>query len=656
MLIHQALHGYNQGHNRLACSLPLSPYDDDRMKVISDWSEYTDNRENSYLTAYPLADANCIVVAKSWYADEMDRPGCVWTHSLIVNLASIDEEFDFRSLLAYFKRPLHNEIDFYSSPIEIDCSYRENFHITESENGLIILYMILLNGVNGTSIFMCEEDQLYYQKLCLTLLQYVPLAYLNTIGFCTGSAYGRKMSNNLLSLQFATNTGVKLSDFVITQKEKLETVCMGLRNICTSMRSVSSDTDQALRVFSSDIKTDMDSLCAAGLLLSYLDDVLAQREATVNYYEILRVISYAFPKKENGIVIKQTFCGKQVSNLFSDEVTVLSQLVSSMPNDCIDYEIIDYSKRVESLLKEGGIQEYTTYLKHLVDSVSINNEGQLQLRQAANCLENNDFAYIAHFDFSVYMGLVMMNPSILRFGFWIDFPEQQFHAAYNVFVNHAVLGFDSWDRLFLVILYRNQHISTDLMHKFSQSVRTIVSDVMEYLESSINGTIQSEIKRYCCSRSSEILEWIKNRDKVSTSIVRFVVETIDVKQVPLRLYTPDNFRCLYNTQYSEDCDYYIFLLVLAFRFNDKGCLPYFKKSFKTVHDLLSTSRLPEHLWKTIEPYTEKLVFLQEWDRCKKLRKGIVRYLKSLSVDLVVLKNFTDDDDLNSQLIKIWEDL
>lgn len=32
MIIHQALHGYNQGHNRLASSYPLSALDDDKMK------------------------------------------------------------------------------------------------------------------------------------------------------------------------------------------------------------------------------------------------------------------------------------------------------------------------------------------------------------------------------------------------------------------------------------------------------------------------------------------------------------------------------------------------------------------------------------------------------------------------------------------------
>lgn len=655
MLVHQALHGYNQGHNRLACSLPLSSQDDDRMKVISDWSEYTDNSENSYITAYPLLDANYLVVAKSWYADEMDRPGCVWTHSLMINLSSIDDEFDFRSLLAYFKRPYNSEVDFYSSPIEIAYSPREKFQITQSVDELLVLYISLLNGVKVHSIFMCEYEQLYYQKLCLTLLQYVPLSYLKTIGFCTGSTFGRKISNEFLSLQFATNTGVKLSDFVITQKETLKSVCTGLRSICFAMRSVDSDTDQALRVFSSDIKKNENSLCAVGLLLSYLDDAMIPGSSKVNYKEILSIISFAFPKKEDGIFIKKTFCGIRVSNLFSDETTVLSQLVSSIPNNCLDYETIDYSNRVANLFKEKGIHEYINYLKHLIDNVSINDEGKTQLRHAANSLDNNTLAHIAHTDFSVYMGLVMMNPSILRYGFWVDLPERLFYPVYNIFVNNVILGFDSWDKLFLIILYRRLHINRTLMHNFSQYVKSIVPDVMEYLESSINGSVEPEIKNYCKSHFSEILDWIKNRDRVSVTVIRFVVDTIDVRDVPIHSYTPDNLRCLYYPNIS-DCNYYTFLLVLAFRFGDKGCLPYLKKSFKPIHDLLSTSRLPEHLWKIIEPYTEKLFFLQEWDRCKKLRKGLVRYLKSLGIDLRAIKNLTNDENLNFQLIKIWEDL
>ncbi|MBR5014201.1 MAG: hypothetical protein IKY16_06310 [Bacteroidales bacterium] len=109
MIIHQALHGYNQGHNRLASSFPLSAQDDDKMKMLSDWSEYSGSNDNSYITTYPLSDGKHYVIAKSWYADDMERPGCVWTHSLIVDLDNLDEKFDFRSLVGLFKRPVKGE-------------------------------------------------------------------------------------------------------------------------------------------------------------------------------------------------------------------------------------------------------------------------------------------------------------------------------------------------------------------------------------------------------------------------------------------------------------------------------------------------------------------------------------------------------------------
>ena len=40
MYIHQTLHGYQHGHNKLNSSIILPPIDEDRMKILSDWSEY----------------------------------------------------------------------------------------------------------------------------------------------------------------------------------------------------------------------------------------------------------------------------------------------------------------------------------------------------------------------------------------------------------------------------------------------------------------------------------------------------------------------------------------------------------------------------------------------------------------------------------------
>ena len=85
--IHQMLHGYKLGHNYIQGSIVLpSTHDMDKIATLSDWSEYVGiNNERDYITAYPLDESPFYIIAKTWYADEMRRPGCVWTHSLLIH-------------------------------------------------------------------------------------------------------------------------------------------------------------------------------------------------------------------------------------------------------------------------------------------------------------------------------------------------------------------------------------------------------------------------------------------------------------------------------------------------------------------------------------------------------------------------------------------
>lgn len=111
MIIEQTLHGYNKGHGLLASSFPVKPNDDSSlMSVLSDWTGYRNELgEDSYMTFYPLSNGEKYAFAKTWYAEEMERPGCVWTHTLIVDLKKLDRNFDFRTLENYFRRPLKDK-------------------------------------------------------------------------------------------------------------------------------------------------------------------------------------------------------------------------------------------------------------------------------------------------------------------------------------------------------------------------------------------------------------------------------------------------------------------------------------------------------------------------------------------------------------------
>lgn len=105
-IIHQALHGYSDGHRLISTSLPLSSSDARIMVVMSDLSGPGVRAEPSgYLTGYPLEGSGKYVLARTWAAPEMPRPGCVWTHSLIIDNADLATLTSADNLLSVFRRP-----------------------------------------------------------------------------------------------------------------------------------------------------------------------------------------------------------------------------------------------------------------------------------------------------------------------------------------------------------------------------------------------------------------------------------------------------------------------------------------------------------------------------------------------------------------------
>jgi hypothetical protein len=104
--VHQTVHGYRAGHQLVQTSRQL-PSDVQRtMLVESDLSgpSLLPGFEE-YLSGYPLEEIGAYVLARTWYAPEMDRPGCVWTHSLLIEFADLARIEDLNALAPSFRRP-----------------------------------------------------------------------------------------------------------------------------------------------------------------------------------------------------------------------------------------------------------------------------------------------------------------------------------------------------------------------------------------------------------------------------------------------------------------------------------------------------------------------------------------------------------------------
>ena len=120
MKIHQAILGYDRGHRLLATSRRLRSISKHQLLQLSDRSvDVKSVPMSGYLTGYPLHEDRMYVLACTWGAPEMPRPGCIWTHSLFVSFTELARLDDPRHLLPLFKRPNAIESkDDYSQPLE----------------------------------------------------------------------------------------------------------------------------------------------------------------------------------------------------------------------------------------------------------------------------------------------------------------------------------------------------------------------------------------------------------------------------------------------------------------------------------------------------------------------------------------------------------
>src|SRR2546426_11158742 len=108
--LHQALHGYGDGHQLLSSSLRLTREQQWQLLVMSDLSGPSFRSGfDSYLTGYPLERGGFYCLARTWFALELSRPGCVWTHTILISDTDVARIHDFRSILLHFRRPLSNQ-------------------------------------------------------------------------------------------------------------------------------------------------------------------------------------------------------------------------------------------------------------------------------------------------------------------------------------------------------------------------------------------------------------------------------------------------------------------------------------------------------------------------------------------------------------------
>ena len=198
--LHHALHGYADGHREIASSIQLKPRDAKTILILSDVSGPGVRIDKSgYLTGYPVPEAGLYALARTWAAPEMPRPGCVWTHTLLIDFADLARFNSLTELISAFRHPSTKGAD-YTKPLRLECTAEPPL-LAPSDELWARRIMGALYGRPKAQVIATRDSGSAIDSLVTALWSQQWPRLRRTLRFCTLAATDRSVEGAAFDLQ-----------------------------------------------------------------------------------------------------------------------------------------------------------------------------------------------------------------------------------------------------------------------------------------------------------------------------------------------------------------------------------------------------------------------------------------------------------------------
>lgn len=331
MKIHQAILGYDRGHRLLAASKGLSSISKHQLVQLSDRSvDVKSVPMSGYLTGYPLPEDRMYVLACTWGAPEMPRPGCIWTHSLFVSFTELARMDDPRHLLPLFKRPdASDSKDDYSKSLEFKPCDAPLVPID------VLLASELLSRLYTQPIqkvYLYTEDQIKSHATVLAVWGQQWPRLRRNFRFCSLTAEDRSTSEHRFDVQFLST---KKGEWHSTGEQRYEDQESWMNLCLDDLRSPNSDLRKFLRRAGGDIKDGRGRFAELCQLFAQRSTVSRVRAVE----DTLRYVIHRLPLDQgrllrNAAISDAVKCASEISTAcLVDMLPYLEELIDDLSED-----------------------------------------------------------------------------------------------------------------------------------------------------------------------------------------------------------------------------------------------------------------------------------------------------------------------------------
>lgn len=646
--IHQCLHGYADGHQLIQTSTKIPSNADRVLLTLSDMSGPTMiTGFQPYLTGYPLMDTGWYALAKTWYASEMPRPGCVWTHTLLIETADLARIQDPNSLLPLFLRPPKDrKSKEYTLPITLDLKgedYDEQIY-DDTPREVILMVLEGLYQQLDKPVYLTAPSANCYEDLVLRIWNQQYPKLRRGFLFCTGSLGNRKMYGKPFDLQIIPNASIRQIQREVTNGVFIEQGrTMDLVDppswLTTAANDLMKPLDSKLRQFM--LLFGADAPEGRGTFSQILDVYTQVFEARPNPPQLSKVITLInkyYPEVQQGSRLKQILLGgsangPKFSPKFS-EIDLLRELAITGHYSAFDAETLKVRQRGREVVRHNPAQ-FKDLIFDLL-SHEVNPLGEELIAGMSDAVTANIALELATEHQSVLFVITKYNPSIvIEPQIWRESSDRQ-RELYDFVRPQLESGkLSITDVIQAMLGVGSDVLAEDVIH---QHGLTAVSAVLDFVESSPSSGLSENWEGAMKGKPKDVLKWLASPHQRRTETMALLTKLLDphsedVLKLGTRMWLP-LARQYANEQGGQTrSSVMAFLLALGFNNPDVQAPELVAEAFQSVHDAASNETLPYASWRLLMYQAPSLTWWGEWDKCERLRRALVEKFKRFKWNL-----------------------
>ncbi len=661
-LLNQLLHGYSEGHRLLEASIDIP---DDISRTVLRLSDLSGTNViggfEEYITGYPLPSLGAYALAKSWYAPEMPRPGCVWTHTIVIPKAILATIPSLDALKVFFKRPdARVDRSSYAKPIVFKAEAPNQIEMDPFVIPKILPNVLHFHYQNDSvPVILGVRNSRELESLFFALWsQKWPSLRIN-FTFCTGALSARTYNKRPLDIQCvpvsklrevllelnvngANNTAVGIAEGAETSSEIPPWSFLAAKD-------ASIADGGRLRKFIWMV-SDETSKCGDFSRFTIIFDAV-DRAANVN--DLIAIVAKHFPNPNTGRQVKSVLFGKEkevdwLPNQNVHDLLLAMGITSDYQAfDCEALALITKAKE----LSLNDPDKASTLISQLFCE-SLNPLGEEILAGLVSAIEPETARRLTKNQLHFLPSLFRAKPSLATSSQLWSLAGNRKRDLFEAIASHHDLAPGIISGVINGLLENGG--DSLLRRALDRWNKPAVYETLNWL--TLHEGAMSDL---CCealqSHTDSVMEWIETHSISShatfTSLVRITAPNISKisrrdSTVWLKAYRDLDF-----TNKADSSFICSFLLALGLNNSPPAPLKLISESFKEVHDAARLELLPDSAWMIVEPMLPELSWYSNWDKCERLRRGLISAFVRHGWPTADFKNLVHDNQLFNQLVR-----